>query len=235
MIQSRNYLGLTAVGVIFFSISSGYVAVADNREAPLTSSKEQFSEVAINLEYNATDGDGELVVFSKGPTEGLAQLKINAPNGRSILDLSTKDRLVGIREFDVETAEPMIDTVISAYPEGLYRFGGVTLGGSKLHALAQLVHKLPAPPEIHVNKETGTVSWSSVVGAAKYSVALERKIDNEKKMVLTIDLPATARMFSIPKVFAVPGDYQVAVAVHGENGNVTEVEYEFTLNMMVAR
>ncbi len=73
----------------------------------------EFSQASIILEHNATDRDAEIVAFVKGGDEGLVILKIYAPNGKTILDLSTDERIVGLREFAIESAEPDMADVIN--------------------------------------------------------------------------------------------------------------------------
>lgn len=218
-----------AAGAVLLGALSGCITNKTHLETFPPGSGLEFPEASIILEHNATDGDAEIVVFVKGGDEGLAKLRVYAPDGTAVLDLSTQDRTVGLREFTVESAEPGVAKVISAYPEGIYRIEGVTLGGARLHASASLSHQLPSRPELEVSKTEKTVTWSSVAGAVGYRIELEREVDGEDVMKLTIDLPATAGSFSIPRTFQVPGDYQVGVAVHGANGNITVVEVEFSL------
>jgi hypothetical protein len=180
------------------------------------------------IEHNATDGDAELVAFVKGGDEGIGELRIYDPDGVVVLDLSTQDRTVGLREIAIESAEPGVAEVIRAYPEGRYRIEGVTIGGARLYAAARLSHQLPAPPELIVDITAGTVTWSPSEDAVKYSIELEREVNGEDEMKLTIELPTSTRVFKIPKAFLVPGDYQVGIAVHGKNGNIVVVEQEFT-------
>jgi hypothetical protein len=189
----------------------------------------EFSEASIILEHNATDGDAEIVVFAKGGDKGLARISILAPDGTAVLDLSTQKRTLGLQKFSVETAEPVMSKVISAYPEGTYRFEGVTVDGVRLHSTTNLVHGLPSPPVITINKTEGKVNWTAVAGATGYSIEIEREVDGENVMKLTIDLPITSTSFSIPKVLFVPGEYKVGFAVRGKTGNIVVVEKVFEI------
>lgn len=229
MAQVGNRLLRAGVGVAVLGVLSGCAINGDDSGSGLTGTGREFAEASIILEHNATDGDAEIVVYVKGGDEGLATLKVYAPDGRTMVDVSTQDTVIGLREFAVESAEPGIADVIGAYPEGSYRIEGVTIGGDRLHASAGLSHKLPSPPELQVSKAARTVTWSATQGAVKYSIELEREVGDEDVMKMTIELPATVRSFAIPKAFLVPGDYQVGVAVHGANGNIVVVEQEFSM------
>lgn len=229
MTQLGRCLLSAGVGVAILGGLSGCIADGMDPGSPRVGSGLEFAEARLILEHNATDGDAEIVVFVKGGDEGLASLKVYAPDGSVVVAVSTQDRVVGLREFAVESAEPGVAQVLRAYPEGSYRIEGVTIGGDRLHASARLSHKLPSPPKLKVNTAAGTVTWSAAPGAVTYSLELEREVDGEDEMKLTMELPAAVRSLSIPKAFSVAGDYQVGIAAHGANGNIIVVEQEFSI------
>jgi hypothetical protein len=226
MTRRRNRYFLVAIAGALFGFFSGCAHVEPVRPVLGT----EFTEASIILEHNATDRDAEIVVFAKGGDKGLTRLSILAPDGTAVLDVSTQERTLGLRKFSVESAEPLISKVISAYPEGTYSFEGITVDGVRLQSTANLVHRLPSPPVITVNKTDGRVDCSAVAGAIGYSIELEREVDGEAVMKLTIDLPITSTSFSIPKELLVPGEYKVAVAVQGETGNIVVVEKKFEID-----
>ena len=226
MTRRRNRYFIVAIAGVLLGFFSGCAHLEPVRPVLGT----EFAEASIILEHNATDRDAEIVVFAKGGDKGLTRLSILAPDGTAVLDLSTQKRTLGLRKFSVESAEPVISEVISAYPEGTYSFEGTTVDGVRLQSTANLVHSLPNPPVITVNKTAGRVDWSSVAGATGYSIELEREVDGEHVMKLTIDLPTTSTSFSIPKDLLVPGEYKVGVAVHGQTGNIVVVEKEFEID-----
>ena len=229
MAQLKQRFLQAAVGVAILGGLSGCMTDSIVPGSPRGGSGLEFAEARLILEHNATDGDAEIVVFVKGGDEGLASLKVYAPDGSVVLAASTQDRAVGLREFAVESAEPGVAQVLRAYPEGNYCIEGVTIGGDRLHASARLHHQLPSPPKLRVNTAAGTVTWSAAPGAVAYSIELEREVDGEDEMKLTMELPVDVRSFSIPKAFLVPGDYQVGIAAHGANGNIIVVEREFSI------
>jgi hypothetical protein len=189
-----------------------------------------FSEASLILEHNATDGDAEIVAFVKGGDEGLARLRVLAPdNNTLVMEVSTQERVVGLREVMVESAEPGMAELVGAYPAGSYRIEGVTISGKALHSTVSLSHDLPSRPTLEVDPAGKTIAWSSVQGATKISIELEREVDGEDEMELTMDLPMSAKSFAIPEAFRRAGDYQVGLAVTGSNGNVVVVEKEFAI------
>ncbi len=229
MTQLNRILLLAGIVTAFLGVLPGCTTSMNKLGSPLSDSGLEFTEASVVFEQNATDGDAEIVVFAKGGDEGLSKLRVYGPGDKVILDFSTQDRKIGLREFTIETAEPGIANVINAYPEGAYRFEGVSISGIRLYATASLSHTIPTPPSIRVDKIAGIVSWSSTEGAAEYSLELEKEVDDEDEMKLTIDLPANVTSFSIPKTFLVPGEYQVGIAVHGNTGNIVVVEQEFSI------
>lgn len=155
---------------------------------------------------------------------------IIAPDGNTVLDLSTQKKILGLRKFSVESAGQVVSSeVMKAYPEGTYRFEGVTVDGVRLHSTTNFVHSLPSLPVITINKTSGRVNWSAIDGATGYRIELEREVDGENVMKLTVDLPITFTSFSIPEMLLAPGKYKAGIVVRGETGNIVVVEKEFEI------
>jgi len=53
---------------------------------------------------------------------------------------------MGLKEIALETAEPSIEGVKAAYPEGTYRFFGRTVSGARIFGEAVLSHGVVPPP-----------------------------------------------------------------------------------------
>jgi hypothetical protein len=225
MARQKNSFFLVAIAGTLLGFLSGCTHLEPANSALGT----EFTEASIILEHNSTDGDAEIVVYAKGGDKGLTMLNILAPDGAEVLKLLTQKNTIGLRKFSIESAEPVISEVIRAFPEGTYRFEGVTVDGARLLSTANLVHDLPSPPMITVNKTEGELSWSTVSGATGYSIEVEREVDGVEMMKLTVDLKAPCKSFLIPKALLVPGKYKVGVAVHGETGNIVVVEKEFEI------
>ena len=91
---------------------------------------QEFEELHMTLEQNATDGDTEVVFFAKTETDGLQKLQIGAPTGRKVASFTGDKKGIGLREFVLESAEPPdLNLVLASFPEGTYTFLGKTVGG----------------------------------------------------------------------------------------------------------
>lgn len=203
-----------------------------NAPAPMPQPSEgamQFSIARIFLEQNLTDQDAEVVMLAKGQDEGLESLSVFGEDGAKILQLSSRTSTLGVREFAVESPEPGMSAILAAYPEGTYRFVGVTFNGVRLQSTARLSHDLPEPADPRIDPVRGTIEWNAVAGAAGYSLELEREVNGEDERTLTVELPPDVTSFRIPDAFRVPDDYQAGVAVISRNGNITIVEKSFSV------
>lgn len=184
-----------------------------------------FEELAIILERNETDGDAEIVTTAE-TTHGLRWLKVRGPGDRrALLSVRTRDD-VGQREFLLESAEPSLEEVLAAFPEGVYEFEGRTIDGTLIRGEAELSHDiLPAPSLFASVGADVVVSWSPVDGAEGYLVEIEH---DELDVNITARVPADATSFTVPGSFLQPGtEYEVGVATLSPNGNVAFAESTF--------
>ena len=195
---------------------------------------EQFSELDMTLEQNATDGDVEVVLFAKGQDEGLRNLVVLSPNRRKVIANIAGDRAgVGLREFVLESAEPPdLAAVLASFPRGSYFFFGLTVEGGCLTGTSRLSHKLapattlltPAEGDI-VPVEQVVLSWAAVPLADRYIVELNNE-DTGAETKFDVFPPATS--LAIPVQFLTAGsEYQFGVGVKAADGNVTFVETTF--------
>jgi hypothetical protein len=196
----------------------------------------EFAVATIVVERNATDGDTEIVISVVPADEGLKYLSIRAPNNRAVVDVFSLDRRVlGLREFDFESPEPPGDAILAVYPQGTYKFSGLSVAGEWFYGEAILSHLMPAEPvitspaaESEIPAGALHIAWSAQPGLRKIVIELENEsVDPEQ--VLSVELPANATSFDVPAAFMLPGSqYQVGIAAVGENGNITVVETIFT-------
>lgn len=194
---------------------------------------QEFEELHMTLEQNATDGDTEVVFFAKTETDGLRRLQITAPNGRSVAKFTGDKRGIGIREFLLESAEPPdLELVLGSFPEGTYRFAGKTVGEECVEGEADLSHAV-APATTLLTPAADAVvpladlllSWSAVAGAERYVVELNNE-DTGSEFTFEV-FPPTASL-TIPAALLAPAsEYQFAVGVKMPDGNVTFVELAF--------
>lgn len=199
-------------------------------------SSTEFEFATINVEQNATDGDTEIVITAKPGDEGLKFLTIHAPGGRTVGQVFSLDRtIMGLREFVFESPEPEGETILAAYPEGVYTFVGMSTTGERFKSRARLSHRLPAATTIinpiedsEVVADSLTIQWSAVPGVREYILEFENE-SADPEQSLRVNLPPDQTSFDVPAAMLVPGaDYQVGVATVSENGNVVFVEVSFS-------
>jgi hypothetical protein len=192
-----------------------------------------FSELRMTLEQNATDGDTEVVLFAKGQDDGLERLVITAPNGRRVAKFDGDGRGIGIREFNLESAEPPdLDAVLTSFPEGKYSFAGNTVTGECITGDAVLSHQIAPATVLRTPLEDQVVpidqlvlSWDAAVGAERYVIELNNE-DSGREFTFQVFPPTTS--VPIPVHFLEPdSEYQFAVGVKTADGNVTFVELTF--------
>ena len=228
-------IGILTVVTLAFGTLSAYGSEAehehDMRREPANC--QQFSVLRMTLEQNATDGDTEVVLFAKGQDDGLHALSITAPDGRKVAKINGDRGGIGIREFALESAEPMdLSLVLGSFPEGIYRMRGTTVTGGCLMGSAYLSHQVapattlftPAANEV-VSINNVVLSWNNIAGAVLYTVGLKNKsLGNESSFQV---FPPTSSLV-IPAAMLAPGTkYQFSVAVKTTSGNITSVEIPF--------
>jgi hypothetical protein len=199
----------------------------------------EFDNATIHVERNATDGDTEIFITAKGGDEGLRELRIRTPDKKQIVLVESPKRVLGIREFVLESPEPEASGILAVYPEGAYTFQGVSTTGEKFKSTAQLSHQLPETTVIlHpvqdavVGTDALTIQWSAVAGIAEYVVEFENK-SVDPRQILRVNVPTGSTSLAIPPSMLVPGaNYQVGVATVSPNGNVVFVETTFSTSAL---
>ncbi len=197
---------------------------------------ETFTIASVHFERNATDGDFEVVFEAKGGTEGLTKFTVVSPDGRTVVDFSSPDATtLGMRLFRCESPEPEnMESVRSAFPEGVYTFSGSTATGVKLHGKATLNHKLsgttsflrPKAGAKGVSVKNLEISWTPVKNVAAYILYLEQ---DESDINITATLRGTVNTFAVPDGFLLPGtEYTLGIGTVTSEGNTTFVETTFT-------
>lgn len=225
-----NILSLKPVGLVGLLVATGLNPISANAGDGYC---EQFTDISIILEQNATDGDSEVVAFAKGQDIGLDKFSVRAPDGRKIAKFNGDKRGIGMREFLLESAEPPeLDKVLASFPEGEYTFKGRTVEGGCLSGTAYLSHILapetiilsPAAEEV-INRNSVSVSWMPIGNATAYVVELKNE---ETEDALVVNVPATVTTFDAPASWLVADtEYQVAVTAITATGNRTSVENTF--------
>jgi hypothetical protein len=196
--------------------------------------EEGFGRAAVYLERNVADGDAEVGFEVTGPADGLASLRVTAPDGRAVLDFRAPDSRLGMRHFTLESPEPKNDGRLQAdFPAGTYRFAGTTAGGAELRGAATLSHAFPPPTSFvapradqrNVPVAGMRIRWRPVAGLAAYVVVVEQE---ETGREIRARLPGTATAFAVPDGFLAPGtEYKLAIGTVSREGNRSFVETSF--------
>ncbi len=195
----------------------------------------EFEVADIHVEANATDGDTEVVIFAKGGDEGFALFNVRAPDGRQVVSTLSLDRSVmGQRELVFESPEPPGEAILAAYPQGMYRFTGLTHRGERFAGRAALSHELPQSAvilepahESVVPAGPLTIRWSPGGDVAQYLLELENE-SADPEQTLSFNLPPDATSFEVPAALLASGAaYQLSIGAVGENGNIVFVEVSF--------
>lgn len=194
----------------------------------------KFESVSVNLEQTAEDGDSELTFEAISGTDGLAALKVVAPDGRTVIDYKAADSKLGMRHLTLETPEPKNDGTLKAdFPAGIYRFTGTVTTGATLQGEATLSHKFPdiahvvhPRPEAKNVPITGMqVKWNTVKDAAGFVLVIEQEKSGRE---IKAKLPATATAFTVSDGFLVPGlEYKLAIGTVAKDGNQSVTETTF--------
>jgi len=219
------------LGLVWLSMAAGERATAGARQEVL-----EFDELRLFVEANASDGDAEVNLDFDSDVP-LRCLDIYAPGGRHVLRLKSRDReRLGLRKGIIETPEPAPEEVFAAYPEGVYTIKGRSVDGELVLGEVSLSHSLPPAPVI-TSPAAGAegvalaglgAAWNAVPGATGYVLELERESE-EGEFALKADIPAGTTSFTFPPGWVLANtEYQLGVAVKGENGNVQVTEIQFT-------
>ncbi len=195
-----------------------------------------FAVASVHFEQNATDGDVEVVFEVTGGDEGLAKLVVVSPDGRTVIDFTAPDAsTLGIRQFLFESPEPGdVESLKSAYPEGVYTFAGATAAGDKLHGESRLVHKMPVTASIlrpgagarGVAAKGLEITWTPVKNLAAYIIEIAQ---DELNVNITAKLPGSVATFAVPDGFLLPDtEYELGIGTVTGEGNISFVETTFT-------
>jgi len=237
--MTRSLLALAASCATLLALGGAASAELGSSSAKAV----RLAEATMIVEVNATDGDAGLQVFLDG--EPWRSMRVTGPDGRTILDVTTKERLddYGLTELFSESSEPSFDVFPLAkfkklFPAGTYSFAGRTIEGAALTGSARLSHDIPRGPRILAPSEGAPVArsgvvarWGAVAQPTGVDVVAYRAIVTQEEpllRVLSVDLPASARRVEIPRAFlASSGEYSLEVQAIERSGNQTLTEVSF--------
>ena len=208
------------------------VAFAAEKPAP---DSEAFEVASARFEQNATDADVEAVFEAIAGDDGLANLTVIAPDGRTIVDFKAPSHGMGMRQFRFESPEPTdVAALKKAFPDGVYMFAGSTASGKKLQSQATLSHKLPPTTSFvspiadahNVAAKGLKVSWAPVKGVSGYTIELD---PSKSGAHLEMKLPASATSFVVlDGILAPNAKCQLGIGTIAPSGNISVIETTFT-------
>ncbi|MGH8186836.1 MAG: fibronectin type III domain-containing protein [Steroidobacteraceae bacterium] len=193
-------------------------------------------DVDMFYQYSATDDDAEVTIDIESADNPIDFLVIVAPNGRTVASVQSKDR-IGLAEVEIESAEPSVEQVQEAYPQGKYSLLGRSVNGRPLLARVDMTHAVVGAPDFFnaspCNEEdvdpasAVTIAWNSVEGAAGgYEIIIEQ--DDTGANMRTTQSPA-ATSFVIPSGFLEAGlEYEIEMKAVTAGGNKTSASCEFS-------
>jgi hypothetical protein len=221
----RNYCIAAAVALSAVACPATGAGADDRR----------FEGLAIFLERNVQDGDAEVRFEVTGAQDGLAALKVSAPDERTVIDIRTPRSRLGIRKLTIETPEPADDRVVRAdFPAGTYRFEGRTTSGANLRGEARLSHTFPQPAAFEnprpgqrdVPADALTLRWAAPGEIESCIIVVEQTGSAYEIRAL---LPGSTTSFTMPPGFLRAGQsYTLAIGTVGKDGNRSFIEADFT-------
>jgi hypothetical protein len=226
---------MTTCGRLLGVILAGAAALAPAAGARAAG----FAVARIYIEYNHSGNDLGFHVFLDG--EDWKSLRIVNPAGNTIFEVEGRGgyRDLGLTELFFEGAEPSLsefplEDLLALFPEGRYRFTGVTVDGTRLASTAVLSHAVPAAPAVsaEVDDDEVVIRWEPVSGPPDGFPA--RRIHVVGYQVIAgsfqVTLPASSTEVTLPREFVEslgPGEHDLEVLAIDASGNQTITEGTF--------
>jgi len=198
------------------SASSGR---AGNEVARVSANKPiRFEQHDLYIEFNATAGDAGLQLGADA--ENWRRFTLYDTAGKVLIQIGALGRLhrpFGLSELFLEASEPAFADVPfnvfkRRFPEGTYRFKGVTMNGRTLVGSDRLTHLIPRAPRVtsptegaFVDPNGFTVSWDPVTKPVGVQIATYQVIINQGDRELSMYVPPDVTSVTIPGEFLEPG------------------------------
>jgi len=190
--------------------------------APASAAPPKFEEARLYIEFNATDNDLGFHVFLDA--EDWKTVSIVNPAGVTVFEATGKGPYgrpgMGLSEMFFEGAEPSLDDVpldllLAQFPEGKYKFIGLTADGVRLNATSTFTHAVPDGPVVswEVTRDAIVIRWRPVTGPPPGFPNEKIRIVGYQVIVdpFEVTLPATSTQVTLPKEFA----DSLAAGTHG--------------------
>ncbi len=222
--MKRKLSFISALAV--FCLGTGLVVA---RSASTAGVVQEFDELTLSVEINATDLDAGIVFFVD-TDESVELLRIVGPTGETVLRLGANDPVdLGLTEIRWESAEPDIQTPLLAYPEGKYTVTAMAFNGTLIEGVVDLSHSILEAPQVFIRSDElevdqVVIEWVLDPKAERYWL----EVDGGSIGEFTLPMLAGINRFQLPESLLEPAtEYKVGVAVVGDNGNAVMSEVEF--------
>ena len=186
-----------------------------------------LDDAEVFFEFNSTDLDLGIQFFWDG--QAWKSMLVKNEQGKVVLHVGTRRNLrqLGLTEGFFESSEPplvdnpdtatedeinrAIQDFLNQFPEGTYRFKGMTVDGCLLKGEAELSHELPDAPAINSPDEESetllqdfladpTIVWESDSSVEEYEVVIEVEFDGST-LVDTATLPGGSTQYKGSQTF----------------------------------
>jgi hypothetical protein len=230
-----------AAGTVLGSggLASASSGSAGNEVARASARKSiRFEQHDLYIEFNATAGDAGLQLGADA--ESWRRFTLYDTQGKVLIHIGARGRLhdpFGLSELFLEASEPAFTDVPfnvfkRRFPEGTYRFRGVTSKGRTLVGADQLSHLIPAAPDVTsptagalVDPNGFTVSWDPVTRPAGVQIVTYQVIINQGDRELSMYVPPDVTSVTIPGEFLEPGTKTGGeILARDKSGNQTITE-----------
>ena len=195
----------------------------------------RFEQHDLYVEYNATAGDAGLQLGADA--ENWKRFTLYDTQGKVLIHITSRGRLhdpFGLSELFLEASEPSFENVPFSvfkrrFPEGTYRFRGVTNKGRTLVGSDRLSHLIPQAPNVTSPREGAlvdpngfTISWEPVTKPVGVQIVTYQIIVNQGDRELSMYVPSDVTSVSIPGEFLEPGtDTGGEILARDKSGNQT--------------
>jgi hypothetical protein len=198
----------------------------------------RFEQHDLYVEYNATAGDAGLQLGADA--ENWRQFILYDTQGKVLIHIGARGRIhhpFGLSELFLEASEPAFTKVPfnvfkRRFPEGTYRFRGVTANGRTLVGSDQLSHLIPKASNVTsptqgalVDPDGFTISWEPVTKPAGVQIVTYQVIVNQGDRELSMYVPPDVTSVTIPGEFLEPSTKTSGeVLARDKSGNQTITE-----------
>jgi hypothetical protein len=206
---------------------------------------EELDEAEVFIEWNSTDTDYGIQFF--WDSIGFTRMTVRNTMGKKVLDVKTSKNVKaqGLTEGFFESVEPPaselpMEEFLARFPEGVYKFRGISIEKDLLVGETEFTHTLPAPPENLSPEEDDVVSHQGFTASFDpviqdtdgdpldvefYVVVVEKEDDDPILQTFTVILRPGVTSVWVPEQFLEPDtEYKLEVIAQEESGNRTITE-----------